>query len=215
MSELPRYTTPWFFAAQAVCVPPVRLLMRMRQSGRENLRGDGALLVACNHICEIDPPAVGVAALPSKLFYMAKAELFEIPVIGRLLPHVGTYPVRRGEADRTSFRISRGILERGDALLVFPEGTRSADGRLRAAQPGAGALALAEGVRVVPTAIWGSRRPFGPIRIVFGEPIDLTGTDGDSRSVRARRAADAIMAEIAALLPRVGGPAQPPPTIDA
>ncbi|MGI9538668.1 MAG: hypothetical protein ACR2N6_00795, partial [Miltoncostaeaceae bacterium] len=77
-----------------------------------------------------------------------------------------------------------------------------------------GDLALQEGVKVVPAAIWGSRSPFGPIRVIFGEPIDLTDTEGGSRSDRARNAADAIMVEIAALLPRVGGPVQAPPVHD-
>lgn len=212
MAEVPTYTTPWFWAAQALVVPPVRLVGRMRQSGKEHLQEHGALLVCCNHISEVDPPAVGAAALPRKLFYMAKAELFEMPLLRTLLPRVGAYPVRRGAADRDNIRISRELLAQGESLLVFPEGTRHADGRLRPAHSGAGALALQDGVKVVPAAIWGSRSVFGPIRVIFGEPIDLTGTDGDSRSERARRAADAIMVEIAALLPRVGGPVQAPPT---
>ena len=214
MAEMPNYTTPWFWAAQAAIVPPMRLVMRMRVRGKHHLHEHDKLIVACNHISDVDPPAVGSAALPRKLYYMAKAELFEMPFLSFVLPRVGAFPVRRGESDRDAFRISREILADGQALLMFPEGTRHADGRLRPAQPGAGALALQEGVRVVPAAIWGSRKRFGPIRVIFGESIDFTQTDGDSRSERARRAADGIMAEIARLLPMAGGPAQPPPTND-
>jgi 1-acyl-sn-glycerol-3-phosphate acyltransferase len=169
------------------------------------------VLIVCNHISEWDPPTVGWAARPRKSHYMAKIELFQIFAFRRIVARMGAFPVTRGGADRRAMRIAREILRRGDVLLMFPEGTRSAEGRLRPGFPGAGALGLEPGVTVVPAAIWGSQRRFGPTRVVFGAPIDLSDLGGGPRGRRAQEAVDRMMAGIAALLPLAGGPAQDPP----
>ncbi len=212
MSELPEIGPWWWLAGRAVIWSFARLGMRLRRTGQQYVQPAGPALIVCNHISQADPPLVGIAALPRQLFYMAKSELFEVRGLGHAIGNLGGFPVKRGGADRQAFRTARGILRRGDALLTFPEGTRHRDGRLQPPWPGAGALALEDGVRVIPAAIWGSQGPMGsPVRVAFGPPLDLTGVEGASRSERSSRAADEMMVAIAALLPTVGGPAQEPP----
>jgi 1-acyl-sn-glycerol-3-phosphate acyltransferase len=206
----PQLTPFWWWLARAIFDPMSRVY-RLRVAGKEHLRVDGGLLIVANHVSQKDPPLVGVAAMPRYVYYMAKEELFRIPLVGRFIFRAGAFPVRRGGADRDAIRTAREILARGDALLMFPEGTRSKDGRLRRPWPGAGALALEPGVTTVPAAIWGTQRPLGPARVVFGPPIDLSDLTEGSRSQRAQAAADRVMAAIAALLPAAGGPADAAP----
>lgn len=212
MSELPTIGPWWWVVGRAVNWPMAHLGMRLRRMGVEHVQGGGATLIVSNHVSQADPPLVGIAALPRQLFYMAKEELFGVPGLGHFISHLGAFPVNRGGADREAFRTARGILRRGDALLMFPEGTRQKDGRLAAPWPGAGSLALEEGVRVVPAAIWGSQSLLGPpVRVAFGPQLDLSGIDGGSRSERSSRMAEAMIGAIAELLPTVGGPVQTPP----
>jgi 1-acyl-sn-glycerol-3-phosphate acyltransferase len=181
-------------------------------SGRENIPREGAVLVVGNHVSELDPPTLGVSALPRRSHYMAKLELFRIPVLGRVIYRLGAFPVARGNADRRAMRLAREVLRRGEVLLMFPEGHRHPDGRLHPGLPGAGSLGLEPGVTVVPAAIWGSQR-WGRerVRVAFGAPIDLSDLADGARSHRSQAAVDRMMAGVAALLPRVGGPAQDPP----
>jgi 1-acyl-sn-glycerol-3-phosphate acyltransferase len=182
-------------------------VFRLRRHGKHNLPRRGGLLVVSNHIAGWDPPMLGTALTPRRTHFMAKAELFRGPVVTRILRMVGAFPVERGGADRDAMRAAKDVLARGDCLLMFPEGTRSLDGRLGPAMPGAGALALAEGITVVPVAIWGSQRRLGPVRVEIGEPLDLSDLDSGPRSARAQAAADRMIAAIAELRIRAGAPA--------
>jgi 1-acyl-sn-glycerol-3-phosphate acyltransferase len=192
--------------AAAVLVPLFRHVHRTTIRGAGHIPASGAVLIVCNHISVWDPPMIGAAVHPRALYYMAKRELFRNRVVGRVIGRLGAFPVDRGGADRGAIRTAREILARGDALLMFPEGTRSPDGRLGAPWPGAGSLALEPGVAVVPVAIWGSQRRFGPVRIEFGRPLDLSDLPAGARAVRARAASERMMEAIAALLARAGGP---------
>jgi 1-acyl-sn-glycerol-3-phosphate acyltransferase len=207
----PRITRRWWAAGHLLLVPCVRGALRLRVSGRENIPAQGPVLVVSNHVSELDPPTLGVSALPRKTYYMAKQELFSVPLLGRAVFRLGAFPVDRGGADRRAMRLAREVLGRGDLLLMFPEGTRHPDGRLRPGLPGAGSLGLEPGVTIVPAAIWGTQRWIGPARVAFGPPIDLSDLDQGPRSRRSQVAVDRMMAGVAALLPRVGGPSQDPP----
>jgi 1-acyl-sn-glycerol-3-phosphate acyltransferase len=215
MSSLaPTLKTRWWLLAWAIFVPQSKL-NRLRVSGKEHLPATGGLLIVANHVSFKDPPFVGVAAMPRRVYYMAKEELFRIPLVGTFIRKQGAFPVRRGGADRDAIRIARELLGRGDTLLMFPEGTRSKDGRMLPAMPGAGALALEPGITAVPAAIWGTQRRFGPSRVVFGPPLDFSDLTEGPRSARAQAAADRLMAAIADLLPAAGGPAGAGPLREA
>jgi 1-acyl-sn-glycerol-3-phosphate acyltransferase len=189
-----------------VLVPAFALVHRMRRTGAEHIPRSGPVLFVSNHISVWDPPMVGTALRPRHLHYMAKRELFRNRLISWAMRNVGAFPVERGGADRAAIRTSRAILAGGHALLMFPEGTRSVDGLPGRAWPGAGSLALEPDVVVVPVAIWGSQRRFGPVRVCIGAPLDFSDLPAGSRGTRAQAAADRMMDAIAGLLARAGGP---------
>lgn len=185
-----------------------RTALRMRVSGREHVPRTGPVLIVCNHLSTIDPPLVGWAARPRRSFYMAKSELFSNRVGAWVISSLGAFPVVRGGADRNALRVARDLLARGESVLMFPEGTRSRTGFLRAAFPGAGSLGLGEGITIVPAALWGSQHRFGPVRVAFGPPVSTEGLAPGSRGARSIELTRRMMQAIADLVPAAGGPAQ-------
>ncbi len=181
---------------------------RMKRRGMENIPREGATLIVCNHLSSMDPPLVGMAAQPRFMYFMAKAELFRRKPVATVLRGVGAFPVDRGAGDRDAIRFSRDLLSRGEAMIMFPEGTRSRTGRLRPFFTGAGLLALEPGVTVIPAAIWGSQQRFGRVRVVFGAPLDFGDLTEGAKSVRVRAATLRMAEAIAALVPQAGGPPQ-------
>lgn len=155
----------WFrITHHAVCV-----------EGRERLP-EGAAILCPNHTSLRDPVYLAVACggeMP--LRFMAKAELFRVPVVNRVVKSLGAYPVRRGEADMDSIRESMSILRTGGKLLIFPEGTRVTAGKDVEAKAGAAFLAAHTGAPLVPVRIENARTYFRPVRVVFGEPIAVRG----------------------------------------
>jgi 1-acyl-sn-glycerol-3-phosphate acyltransferase len=135
----------------------MRLYFRLEARGAEHVPASGALLLVSNHSSVLDPPLVGGAS-PRQLSFLAKAELFDIPLFGRFIRAVNARPVRREGSDARALKAALRVLEEGKALLVFPEGTRGPEGTLREAKPGAGMLAVLSGAAVVPVLITGSGR---------------------------------------------------------
>ena len=211
LDRAPVVTPFWWYLGHLTLLPAVYAGCRLAVEGRENIPAEGPVLVVCNHISQADPVVVGVAAVPRKSYYFAKAELFRVPFLRGYIYRMGAFPVERGGADRRALRLSREVLSRGDMLLMFPEGSRFTDGRLRPGLSGAGSLALDPGVTVIPTAIWGTHRFGRKGRVVFGPPLDLSDVDGASRAARSRQAVDRMMAAIAGLIPAAGGPPTTPP----
>jgi len=150
------------------------------------------------------------AAVPRVTYYMAKVELFQNLAGAWLLPRLNAFPVRRGYPDRPALRRTLELLERGQAVIMFPEGTRSPDGSLQPAEPGAALIALKSRAPIVPVAIVGTEHIWprwtkwprlGRVRIRYGRP--LTFPDYYDRRVNKndlRRVGDLIMNRIAALL---------------
>jgi len=144
---------------------------RVKAEGRERVPKEGAVIVCSNHLSMWDPVILGYV-MPRKLRYMAKAELFRIPLLRTLITKLGAFPVKRGVVGKETIRLSLDLLEKGEMILIFPEGTRNTDGR-SAAKRGAVHLAFKSGAAVVPAAITGTYRPFSKIAVRIGEPVDL------------------------------------------
>jgi len=185
-----------------------RLWFRIRVTGNEHVPRSGAVLIVANHLSNFDPPMLGWASRPRKSFYMAKSELFANRAISWIISSLGAFPVDRGGMDRNAVRVARDLLARGESVIMFPEGTRSTDGRLRAAFPGAGSMGLDPEVTIVPVAIWGSQHRRGPVRVVFGPPVSSEGVQVGTKGARAAEVTRRMMQAIADLVPLAGGPPQ-------
>jgi 1-acyl-sn-glycerol-3-phosphate acyltransferase len=177
--------------------------------GRQHVPASGGVIVVCNHLNNADPPMIQ-RALPRYVVFMAKKEMMDAPIIGPLFKAWGAFPVRRGESDRGAVRQACGVVNRGEVLMMFPEGTRSRTGRLGTGHPGTALIARHTGATVVPVAITGTEdikwpgvflrpRSIRHIRVAIGEPFRLDG--GSAKSEQLRRDMDEIMGRIAALLP--------------
>jgi 1-acyl-sn-glycerol-3-phosphate acyltransferase len=194
-----------------VIAPLARLLYRPRVVGRHNVPKSGAVILASNHLSFIDSVVIPVVA-PRPIQFLAKSHYFEgRGFIGRLkrtfFTSIGAVGVRRGAGrdSQDALEISKSILEGGNAFALYPEGTRSRDGRLYRGRTGVAWLALTTGAPVVPVGLIGTERlqpvgsklpAFAKVTVAFGAPIDVS-TFGPASSGKARRlATDAIMAEI-------------------
>lgn len=172
-------------------------LYRFEVIGAENFPKEGGILLCANHIHALDPPVVGMTA-PRTVHFMAKEELFKLPVLGPLLPQVNAFPVKRGMSDREALRMALKILKGGDVVGLFPEGTRSTDGVLKKGLSGAGFFALRGNADVVPCAIIGPYKMFRKVKVVYGEPLQMEPFR--ERKASADEVTTEIMASIQALL---------------
>ena len=175
-----------FRISRAIIRLVLRAIFGFRVEGGHHEPRTGALLIVSNHVSHLDPLVVG-SAIRRPVHYMAKEELFRPPLLRWWITHCGAFSVRRGEPDRRAFRAARDVLERGEALIMFPEGTRGTSIRdLRPPEPGAALLALRTGATILPVAVIGtdmvlprgaSRPSRGTIRVRVGAPI-RGGADG-------------------------------------
>lgn len=172
----------------------------------EHMPLEGPLLVACNHLSNIDPFIFGGWA-PGAMFCMAKRELYKIAPVAWVLGGCNCFPIDRGAADRWALRTSLNILRDGGRLLLFVEGTRASAPGMKRAEPGIGFLARKSGAPVLPIAVWGSERALPRERRVPKRvPIEIAvGTAFTPQTVSGRGAdqviADEIGRSIAGLLP--------------
>lgn len=173
--------------------------LRVRVEGLEHVPRRGPFVLCSNHKSWLDPILLGTT-LPRQLFYMAKQEIFTSLPAALILRTVGAFPVRRHHADRHALRKALALLGGGRAVAMFPEGTRSRDGSVGRAQPGAALLALASGAEVVPVAICGEYRP-GRLVVRFGRPFSLIepGRDHWSSTELRALADEKIMGAVRAL----------------
>ncbi len=191
-----------------VCWEYFRWYHRLRMYGVEHVPRSGPCILASNHVSVLDPPLVGVAINFRKVHFLAKAELFH-PPWGRWLQRLGAVPVERGRGDVGALRRALKLLEEGHLLVLFPEGTRSLDGRLQSAKPGVGLLVLRARVPVVPAFLDGSfaalpKGSFWPrpcrLTVRYGSPILPEELDELPRDrVGYEQAAQRVMNRIAAL----------------
>ncbi len=186
--------------ARVVVGAAYRLFYRIRVEGLENIPEGEGLLLCSNHFHANDPIVLGIAA-PRQVHFMAKEELFRIPILNTVIRWLGAFPVRRGRPDRTPLKRAIEVLHSGRCVGIFPEGTRVRSGKLGKAEPGTAYLALKAGARVVPVGITSTYRLFSPVIVKFGRPIDLSRyVSGKITSEALDQASQAIMAAIGELL---------------
>ncbi|MCI0155533.1 1-acyl-sn-glycerol-3-phosphate acyltransferase [Leifsonia shinshuensis] len=203
-----------YFVGRHVVAPLLRLIYRPKVIGTRNVPKHGKIILASNHLSFIDSLVIPMTA-PRRVQFLAKSHYFEGTgakgaVSRAFFTAIGAVGVKRGagQAAQEALEQSRRIIDTGAAFAVYPEGTRSLDGRLYKGRTGIGWLALTTGAKVVPVGLIGTAdvQPVGaklprvrPITIAFGEPIDVAHY-GPADSGRARRqATDEIMAAIHAL----------------
>lgn len=182
---------------QALCRLILSSVFRAEIIGKENIPNKGPVILCCNHISNFDPPLLG-AYLTRKISYMAKAELFNVPLFGTLLKKLGAFPVKRGLSDKQALRSGLAILKEGGVLGLFPEGTRSKTGELGKGLGGAGFFALRSEATVIPCAVIGPFKPFNKVKMVYGKPINIAQFREEKKS--ATEATDYIMSEISKII---------------
>jgi 1-acyl-sn-glycerol-3-phosphate acyltransferase len=146
-----------YWIVRGVLQPLMRIYFRLDRLGREHIPKEGPVILAANHRSFLDPWVVGIC-LRRPIYFVGKKELFDKRWQAWLLRSLGAFPIRRGESDEESMATSRALLERGEALVIFPEGTRIRSGGLGNPKRGVGRLALETGAPVVPVAVSGTNR---------------------------------------------------------
>jgi len=164
---------PLFYKfARAIVRPIMFLLFRLRVEGLENFPMEGKTIVYSNHISLLDPILIG-CVLPRQVFFMAKVELFKIPLLRTIIRHLGAFPVKRGSADLSAIEHSLQVLNEGKVFGIFPEGTRSKTGFLQSFSHGIASIAHKSRAKILPIAIVGQYRLFRPITVKIGKPLNF------------------------------------------
>ena len=208
---------PWMAALAGAVRVGLAGLTRVRLEGAvDEIPRTGPVIIAANHSSNLDVPVLGSTLMPRmgrRFQWLGKRELFDWPLIGWIARNGGVHAIDRGAADVDAFRLAARILEDGHALFVFPEGTRSRDGRLGEGRDGVAVLALRTGAPIVPVGVTGSYErwprgqklphPGGRVTARVGSPFRLVDElpAGLDRREAKGAATDLIMRRIAELLP--------------
>lgn len=204
-----------FFAAVHTVVPPIaRAVWRPAVIGIEHVPRTGAVILASNHLSFIDSTMIPIV-VPRKVVFLAKSDYFTgTGIRGALMRSwfegLGMLPVDRDDskAALASLDTALGVLDRGEAFGIYPEGTRSRDGRLYRGRTGVAHLALSSGAPIVPVGLRGtgdvqpvdaSMPRLAPVSVAFGAPILPSGYDGVPPGRARRELTDKVMAAIAGL----------------
>lgn len=172
---------------QMLCRIWTTLYFQLQIIGRQNIPPTGGVLVVSNHQSYLDPVLLAVQ-LRRPMSYMARATLFKNRFFSWLISNLNAFPVRRGEGDVGAVRETIRRLDDGHMLALFPEGTRSADGEVKALEPGVALIIRRTTAVIVPAVIDGSHEawPKGkklprahPIRVLYGPPLDIKGLKGN------------------------------------
>jgi 1-acyl-sn-glycerol-3-phosphate acyltransferase len=197
-----------------VCLVLFRVVWRPVVVGREHIPASGPVILASNHLSFIDSIVIPLA-VPRRVAFLAKAEYWEGRSLASLPRRLffrtfGAVPVQRDQQSdaQASLDLARQVLERGEAFGIYPEGTRSRDGRLYRGRTGVGWLSLASGAPVVPVGLVGTDRvqPVGArfprvrrVRVEFGEPVRPEAYAGLPPGRARREITDAVMDAVAAM----------------
>lgn len=202
----------WYWIGHRLSQLFAKLVCSYRVQNAERLENlPEGLLIASNHVSFLDPPFVG-AAFREPLHYFARKTLFDHPIANYILPRVNAIPVNQEKPELSALKQVIGLLKAGQKVLIFPEGERTYDGKLKTeGEPGVGMIVTKAGVPVLPVRLFGPEKalPRGskkikrhPATLVVGEPVDLSDLVGDeslSTKDRYQAIANRIMAAIAAL----------------
>ncbi|MEN8208979.1 MAG: lysophospholipid acyltransferase family protein [Candidatus Fermentibacteria bacterium] len=180
-----------------------RILFGLIVRGTENVPRRGGLIIACNHISEMDPPVLGFS-IPRNFAIMAKVELFKYSFGEYFLRKLNAFPVNRAGIDTKALRTAIDYLRGGEAVVIFPEGTRSHDGRLLPAKAGISLIASASGAPVLPAFIWGTDHPLDaltrkgkPFSVTFGKLISSMELKEIKKKEGKHAVAETVVAAIA------------------
>lgn len=177
---------------------------------RAEWKDEQGYILACNHQSFLDPIFLGLAIKDKKrqVSFMAKEELFRIPVLNWLIKGLGAFPVSRGKGDTGAIDHAVDIVKNGGMLGIFPEGTRYKDGKLHRLKSGAVVVASRTGGDMIPACIVYGKRKFirKPVKVIFGEPIENRALELDGISKSALRAANKLLGERIADLMGVEAP---------
>ena len=185
-----------------------RLCFRLRVIHRERMIQSGPVILAMNHQSYLDPPLAGTAC-DRAIYFLARRTLLDVPVLGWFLPKLNVIPVNQESVDRRAIKAIIRVLQAGNGVLVFPEGSRTIDGNLQPGEPGLGLVIAKTLAPVVPMRIFGAREAlprgggrlhFVPITIVIGEAIVFTAADLNSSGKSLYRSlSERVMEAIATL----------------
>lgn len=197
---------------------------RWRVCNPERVPATGPVILAANHASFIDPPLVG-AGLNRDIHYLARESLFRNPIAGAILRSWNSVPVDRDGGGAAGLRAIFQRLQAGGGIILFPEGTRTHDGRLQPARPGVGLVVIKSTCPVVPVRLFGTYEAFGrhhrvprphPVVVKYGEPMDLTALRAEAKTCSKERlkqiyqqVSDEIMSAIARLQPATDCPRFP------
>ncbi len=207
---------PWYHAATLVAIPPAKLWFTWRFEDLQHIPPTGPAIVACNHISYLDPigNAMAVIKADRRPRFLAKHELFEIPVVGSALRGAKQIPVDRSTGDLTPLRSAESALAAGEVVVIYPEGTvtKNPDSLPMEGKTGVVRLSLASGVPVTPMASWGSQAvwqksgrgslKFGrPVWAKVGPPLDFSDRAAQANDREAlREMTDQVMGAITAIV---------------
>jgi len=165
-----------YWASWCLVISLLKILFRVKIEGWRNVPRHGGVILASNHLSAFDPPFIGGCA-PRELNFLAKIELFRYPIFRSIIREYNAIPLKRYVGDRRALKIVCDVLNRGRVVLLFPEGTRSKDGRLGKMKAGVGMISIMTGRPVVPVYIEGTRQiwrtllGFRRLKVKFGPPI--------------------------------------------
>ncbi len=196
--------TPTYSLVRACCRIAASVLFDLKVYGVDNVPVTGGALLLSNHLSFLDPAVIGVQ-LRRPASYLAKSELFDVPVFGRVIPRLNAFPVRQGAGDVGAVRETIKRLKEGHVLTVFPEGARSLSGELQPLAGGFTLIVRKVDVPVIPVGIDGSFQAWprgkslfkpSPVRVKFGRPIDVQNLKAADIIVKVETALKQLIADL-------------------
>jgi len=199
----------WMFLKYVLLGPALRLLFRPKVTGLEHVPREGGAIVAANHVSFLDPLLLPLV-VPRRVMFLTKVKYIDKPLLRWFLTGAGVIPVATDDPAAVGGAVTAGIaaVEAGRLVGIFPEGTRSRDGRLHRGKTGVGRIALETGAPVIPAGITGTDLAFPrgaklprphAVHITFGPPITFGPADAKPDPAQGRIATDQVMAAIGAL----------------